>query len=281
MRKFALITNAYKDEGLKLTKELKAYIEERQGEVLLLSEKVGDPDQYDEIDFSVLKEAVDCILVLGGDGTLIRLAARVHSYHVPVIGVNLGSLGYLCELEAEQVFRAIDKLLNDDYILEERIMMEGFKENEPKVYGMNDIVIHRAADLSILRMQVYINGEYLATYDADGIIISTPTGSTGYNLSAGGPIVNPKAKLLLMTPINAHSLNARSIVFDSGDCIEVELGTRRYQKDEIAYVSCDGDHVAKLSVGERYQIVSSENKISFCRINKKSFLEILRKKMSN
>ena len=111
--------------------------------------------------------------------------------------------------------------------------------------------------------------------------MSTPTGSTGYNLSAGGPIVNPKAQMLVMTPINSHSLNARSIVFSSNDLIEIEMGTRRYLMDEEAYVSCDGDRVETLRVGERYAVSRSLNVIPFARLKRKSFLEILRKKMGS
>lgn len=281
MRNFALITNAYKDEKLLFTRKIVEYIREKGGNAIALSEGLENPEDYDKMDFSVLPESTECIMVLGGDGTLIRSATKVHEFGIPIIGVNLGTLGYLCELESDNVFAAIDHLMADEYYIEERIMMEGCKAGGHVVSGLNDIVIHRAGNLSILSMNVYVNGEFLATYDADGIIVSTPTGSTGYNLSAGGPIVNPKAEMLVMTPINAHSLNARSIVFSSRDLIEIEMGTRRYLHDEKAFVSCDGDRVATLHVGERYVISRSPNVIQFCRINRKSFLEILRKKMGN
>ena len=124
-----------------------------------------------------------------------------------------------------------------------------------------------------------VNGEFLNTYHADGIIVATPTGSTGYNMSAGGPIVDPKGKLLLLTPNNAHNLNSKSIVLSADDVIEIEMGSRRRQKDEVAYVSFDGDIVAELEVGDRFVIRSSDNFTRICKINKRSFLEILRKKM--
>ncbi len=281
MKKFAIITNAYKDKKLVLTHKIVDYITKKGGYAVALSEGHEGMDEYADINFSKMPADTECIMVLGGDGTLIRSAAKVMEYHIPLLGINIGNLGYLCELEANDVFDAIDHLMEEEYFIEDRIMIEGGKNPREIVYGLNDIVIHRVGDLSVLRMNVYVNGEFLATYDADGIIVSTPTGSTGYNLSAGGPIVNPKAQMLVMTPINSHSLNARSIVFSSNDLIEIEMGTRRYLMDEEAYVSCDGDRVETLRVGERYAVSRSLNVISIARLKRKSFLEILRKKMGS
>ena len=281
MKKFAIITNAYKDKNLVLTHKIMDYIVEKGGSAVALSEGYEGVNEYEYMDFSNMPEDTECIMVLGGDGTLIRSATKVMNYQIPLIGINIGTLGYLCELEANDVFEAIDRLMANEYFIEERIMIEGGKNPREITYGLNDIVIHRAGDLSVLRINVYVNGEFLATYDADGVIVSTPTGSTGYNLSAGGPIVNPKAQMLVMTPINAHSLNARSIVFSSNDLIEIEMGTRRYLMDEEAYVSCDGDRVETLRVGERYAVSRSLNVIPFARLKRKSFLEILRKKMGS
>lgn len=279
MKKFAIITNAYKDKELKMTHEIVDYVSQKGGSAVALSEGFEGVGDYERIDFSRMPEDTEGIIVLGGDGTLIRTATKVMEYHIPLIGVNMGTLGYLCELEANDVFYAIDQLMEDKYFIEERIMLEGAKRPDEITFGLNDIVIHRIGDLSILKLNVYVNGEYLATYDADGVIVSTPTGSTGYNLSAGGPIINPVAEMLVMTPINAHSLNSRSIVFSSNDLIEIEMGTRRYLMDEEAFVSCDGDRVETLRVGERYAVSRSLNVIAIARLKRKSFLEILRKKM--
>ncbi|MBQ6843823.1 MAG: NAD(+)/NADH kinase [Agathobacter sp.] len=281
MKKFAIITNAYKDKKLVLTHKIVDYITQKGGSAVALSEGHEGMYEYADINFDKMPKDTECIMVLGGDGTLIRSAAKVMEYNIPLVGINIGNLGYLCELDANDVFDAIDRLMAEEYFIEERIMIEGGKNPREIVYGLNDIVIHRVGDLAVLRMNVYVNGEFLATYDADGIIVSTPTGSTGYNLSAGGPIVNPKAQMLVMTPINSHSLNARSIVFSSNDLIEIEMGTRRYLMDEEAYVSCDGDRVETLRVGERYAVSRSLNTISIARLKRKSFLEILRKKMGS
>lgn len=279
MRKFILITNAYKDQELQLSKKIVSYIEERGGCAgICISNLEGVVEK--DFDLCEIPQDTECILVLGGDGTLIRTATKVQSLQIPLIGVNLGTLGYLCELEEANVFAAIDALMADRYIMEERIMLTGQRLGGEETHlALNDAVIHWAGDLSMLQLMVYVNGEFLTTYHADGIIIATPTGSTGYNMSAGGPIVDPKGRMLLLTPINAHDLNSKSIVLGAEDIIEIEMGSRRYQNDEQACVSFDGDTAIHMSVGDRVRIAQASNRIRICKISNQSFLEILRKKM--
>ena len=203
---------------------------------------------------------------------------------LPLIGVNLGTLGYLCELEEKDVFAAVDKLMKDDYMVEERMMLGGYgiKGGEilPADIALNDVVIHRTGALSVVNLIVYVNGEYLNTFRADGIIISTPTGSTGYNMSAGGPIVDPKAQMMLITPINDHNLSSKSIVISADEEVTVELGKRRSQKDEMVEVSFDGDSKVRLEVGDRFVVRRAEDTAKICKLSSESFLEILRRKMS-
>ena len=222
-------------------------------------------------------------MVLGGDGTLIRAASRLVDSRIPLIGVNLGTVGYLCELEESNVFDAVDRLMADDCMVEERMMLTGagILGGVREEYGvaLNDIVIHRTGELSVVSLIVYVNGEYLHTFRADGIIVSTPTGSTGYNMSAGGPIVDPKAQMILITPINAHNLNSRSIVIGAEDEVIVEIGRRRSQKDETLEVSFDGDTAARLVVGDKFSIRKASDTTRILKLSNKSFLEILSKKM--
>lgn len=279
MRKFMLITNRYKDRDLVLSNEIVSYIQKKGGTAAICVSNVEDENAKD-FTLSEIPEDTECILVLGGDGTLIRAATKVEMLHIPLIGVNLGTLGYLCELEESTVFHAIDCLMQDEYIMEERIVLTGEKIGGSGPHmALNDVVIHWSGDLSMLLLMVYVNGEYLTTYHADGVIVATPTGSTGYNLSTGGPIVDPKARVLLLTPINAHDLNSPSIVFGAEDVVEIEMGSRRFQKDEKACISFDGDTPEHLAVGDRVRIAQAASTIRICKISNQSFLEILRKKM--
>jgi NAD+ kinase len=272
MRKFMLVTNVFKDKELALSRQIVAYIEAHGGSAFVFES--NDETQSRDYPLPALPDDIECILVLGGDGTLIRAATRIESLQVPLIGVNLGTLGYLCELEESTVFSAIDALMADDYTVEERIMLKGCKEgqeSETCCLSLNDVIIHWEGRLSMLQFQVFVNGEYLTTYHADGIVVATPTGSTGYSMSAGGPIVDPKAR----------DLNSQSIVIGADDVVEIEMGSRRYQKDERAGVSFDGDTVFHLTAGERVRIAQAADVIRICRISNQSFLETLRKKMKN
>lgn len=276
---FVLITNEYKDGNLILTRKIISYITGKGGTAVSLLSNVERIAGKDFI-LSDIPRDTECILVLGGDGTLIRAATKTESLQIPLIGINLGTLGYLCELEETTVFTAIDRLMKGEYMMEERMMLSGHHNHGGNSRtALNDIVIHQMGNLTILNLHVRVNGELLNTYHADGVIIATPTGSTGYNMSAGGPIVDPKARMILLTPINAHNLNSKSIVLSAEDTIEIELGSRRFQKDEQAFISFDGDHAEQLSVGGRFEISAAKDTVRICKLNNKSFLENLRKKM--
>jgi NAD+ kinase len=276
-----LITNEHKDQGLSFSRQIVSYIKARGGEAGICISG-NDGKEGSNFELSEIPEDTECILVLGGDGTLIRAATRVESLHIPLIGVNLGTLGYLCELEESTALSGIDSLMADEYIVEDRVVLKGQKVGSDEVHlALNDVIIHWEEKLSMVQLMVRVNGEYLVTYRADGIIVATPTGSTGYSMSAGGPIVDPKAHILLMTPINAHDLNSQSIVLGAEAVIEIEMGSRRYQMDESAGVSFDGDTTFHLEVGDRVRIEQSPDIIRICRISNQSFLENLRKKMKN
>ncbi|MGN0140975.1 MAG: NAD(+)/NADH kinase [Roseburia sp.] len=282
MKHFLIIANSFKDTGLELTRKIKAYIEEKGGSCIYFTSN-GEDRKHAAPEPEQIPAETEGVIVLGGDGTLIRAAAKLVERELPLIGVNLGTLGYLCELEEQNVFSAIDQLMAGNYMLEDRMMLRGYgiqegKEGMPAL-ALNDVVIHRTGVLSVVNLIVYVNGAYLNTFHADGIILSTPTGSTGYNMSAGGPIVDPKAQMMLITPINAHNLNSKSIVIGAEDEVMVEIGKRRYQKDETVEVSFDGDNAVKLKVGDRFLIRKAEATTRICKISRESFLEILRKKM--
>lgn len=280
MKKFVIVTNLHKDPELKISNQIAEYIKVKGGEAINLSSFSPEVKRFEELDYKKIPEDTECIIVLGGDGTMIRVVRKTRLLDLPVIGINLGTLGYLCELDRENMYQAIDKIMDDQQMIENRLMIKCYPKGSDKGRtALNDIVVHTAGVLAILRLNVYVNGQFLATYDGDGVIISTPTGSTGYNLSAGGPIVEPGANILALTPINAHNLNSKGIILRADDIIEVELVPRRSNKEDIAHVSCDGDLFATIKAGERFVIERAVHTIKICKVNKQSFLETMRKKM--
>lgn len=280
MKKFVIVANPYKDPELKVSNEIAEYIRNKGGTAYSLLDRPDPSISFEELDYGKITDDTDCIIVLGGDGTLIRVVRKTRKSNIPLIGVNLGTLGYLCELDRDNMYQAIYQLMKGNYTLEERMMIKGHRKGEEKGRtALNDIVVHPTGVLAVLRLNVYVNGEFLVTYDGDGVIISTPTGSTGYNLSAGGPIIEPGADILALTPINAHNLNSKGIILRSEDVIEVELVSRRGSEADSAYVSCDGDRLTKLSVGDRFVIERAVHTINICKVNKQSFLETMRRKM--
>lgn len=284
MKHFFIITNSYKDKNLMLTKSMKDYIETKGGCCGFYVSR-GEENDSDCIQPEVLPEELDLIFVIGGDGTLIRAARDTAQKNVPLIGVNLGTLGYLCELEETTVFDAIDQIMDDQFVLEARMRLSGHPLRAGKELAsqtaLNDIVIHRSGALQLVSLVLYVNGQYLHTFDGDGVIVSTPTGSTGYNLSAGGPIVDPKARMILITPINSHTLNSKSIVIGAEDEVMVEIGSRRREGDEQVVVSIDGDFNTYLDVGDKIAIHQAKKDCRILKLGKLSFLEILRKKMQS
>lgn len=282
MKHFFIIANSYKDKDLMLTKSMQDYIETKGGRCGYVVSR-GEENDSDCLDLERLPKDLDLIFVIGGDGTLIRAARDTAKINVPLIGVNFGTLGYLCELEEATVFAAIDQIMDDKFMLEARMRLCGYafsgEKRQHVQTALNDIVIHRSGALQLVSLVLYVNGQYLNTFEGDGVILCTPTGSTGYNLSAGGPIVDPKARMILITPINSHTLNSKSIVIGAEDEVVVEIGARRREGDEQVVVSIDGDYYASLDVGDRMVIRQAQEDCRILKLGKLSFLEILRKKM--
>ncbi len=267
MKKFYVITNITKDKAHEVAIQIKSYIESHGGYCWL------------ETDESQIPEETECILVLGGDGTLIRAAREFHAKGIPFLGINVGTLGYLTETELGNLEDCLERLLAGNTHEETRMMLRGIVNNTLEGVALNDIVLTRSGSLRIIQFHIYVNGELLNTYHADGVIISTPTGSTAYNLSAGGPIVEPTAKMIVVTPICSHALNSSSIVLSSEDEIILEMGEGRDGGIEKAAVSFDGEHNMEISTGDRVVICRAKNTTKLLKLSKVSFLETLRKKM--
>ena len=282
MKHFYLIANEVKDPKGQYTARITAYLEAHGGKVIC----TGNADRVG-IDAAVNArmgtEGTECVLVLGGDGTLLRAARNMIDRDIPLLGINLGTLGYLAEVEIGAIEPALDKLLSDDFTREERMMLAGQvnRQNDvEKNFALNDIVISRCGSLQILTFQIYVNGQFLNSFSADGMIVSTPTGSTGYNLSAGGPIVEPAANLLLLTPICPHTLNTRSIVLAPEDEIRIEIPHGKDGKLQAVEANFDGSHKISLETGDSIMIRKASKTTGILKLNMESFLTVLNKKMS-
>lgn len=274
MDSFYIITNRLKDKDLKITNEIRAYIESR-GKQCVLCKK----DEEGHIIPGTVPDNVECALVLGGDGTLIRAVRDLGRRNLPLLGINLGTVGYLTDVELKDFRHALDRLFQSSPDVEERMMISGvFRENDRDL-ALNDIVLAREGKIRIVQFNIYVNGTLLNTYLADGVIISTPTGSTGYNLSAGGPIVEPTARLMVITPICSHALNTSSIVLSEEDIIEVEICQGRYGKQEQVSVCFDGAEQTTLVTGDRVRIQKAEETARLIKLNRESFLKTMREKM--
>ena len=274
MKRFFLITNEAKDPQGVFTKKIADVIEKRGGEAVCVANEKQALEAQGEA-------GVDCALVLGGDGTLLRAARNITDSRIPLLGINLGTLGYLAEVESACAEEAIEKLLADEFVREERMMLTGRMAGAlEEQYALNDIVISRCGSLQILNVRIYVNDRFLNDYCADGVIVATPTGSTGYNLSAGGPIVEPSARLLLLTPICPHTLNTRSIVFSPEDEITVEIPKGKDGHEQVVEANFDGSHKVIMRTGDSIMIRKALKTTGILKLNTESFLAVLHKKMS-
>ena len=265
--------------------EVIAYLEKHGARchVQKITEKMEGPYHY--TDPEGIPQDTQCIIVLGGDGTLLQAARDVVHLDIPLLGINLGTLGFLAEVDKNSVYPALDRLLSDDYELEDRMMLEGKIYRGEELIGkdiaLNDIVIGREGHLRVIRFKNYVNDAYMNSYNADGIIISTPTGSTGYSLSAGGPVVSPSASMMIMTPIAPHTMNTRSIILSGEEAVTVEIGEGRHNTIEKAVASFDGDTQISMVTGDRIVIRKATVRTKILKLNHLSFVEVLRQKMSN
>lgn len=285
MDTFYIITNYQKDPEMTVAHEIREYLTSKGKTCYIQQKEVEDPQgRYRYTDAQHVSDEVECVLVLGGDGTLLQAARDLVDRSIPLLGINMGTLGYLAEIDRKNIFPALDKLIGGEYTVEHRMMLTGTAFHQSRRMladiALNDIVISRNGRLRVVDFNVYVDGAFLSSYTADGIIISTPTGSTGYNLSVGGPIVAPEASLILLTAIAPHTLNSRPIVLPDFVEITIEIGTNHGTDIDGAEATFDGDTSVKLSSGDRIVITRSMREALMIKTKNTSFLEILREKMS-
>lgn len=286
MNNFMIITNKEKDPDFLITKKIVTYIE-NAGKSVVLSSVSSVPEGTEPLR---IPENTDCAIVLGGDGTIIKTANDLMTHNIPILGVNLGTLGFLAEIEVSHVPEALDRLFQDDYRIENRLRIEGNihfasgiqrKQEGFTDYVLNDVVIARKGFSRIISLGIYVNDELVDNFRGDGVIISTPTGSTAYNLSAGGPIIIPQANVMVITPICPHSLSPRSIVVSAEDTIKVVVGKSKKTQEAEASVTFDGNKAIDLGTNDTIVMKKAQYDTKLIKLSNTGIYEILRSKLGN
>ena len=262
MHKFFLVTNKSKEGTEELAEKIKARIEEKGG-IVLQDKPVED---------------TECILVLGGDGTFLRAAREYAAYDLPMMGINTGSLGFLTQASGENALEAVDHLIADEFILTKRTELLCSYDGLEKITALNDVVISRGGYSHLVGIMIFVNDNLFSVYEGDGVIISTATGSTGYNLSTGGPIMAPGVNALLITPICPHALGVRSFVISGDDKVKIKIRGNRHRESSPAYVTVDGEDYTTLDPDEEIEISKAVSKCKMITLKSTSFIETLKNK---
>lgn len=284
IERFFIVTNEYKDPNLKYTEQVRSFLQRNGRKAVYIPESSRRERLGGD-----LNSDTDALLVLGGDGTVLRASRQIVDSGVPILGINLGTMGYLTEVDLAGWNESLGQLLGGNYTVEERMMLMGRVTEHGNVtlydsemsYALNDVVISRSGVLQVLGYNVYVDGQLLNSFSADGVILASPTGSTAYSMSAGGPIVEPTAKLIVMTPICPHQLNTRSIILSAQDTVTIEITSSHRGGNVEAYASFDGECKAKLHEGDKIVIGKADKTTNLIKLSKRSFLETVHRKMSN
>lgn len=285
MNNFLIVVNRQKDQTQEVTKQVKDYLHSRGKLCHVAAPLVTDDPVLNRFtDMKRLRKDVDydCIIVIGGDGTFLNAVSDFGKMHVPMVGVNLGTLGFLAAIDIDRLAEGLDALIEGRFTIENRLLLKGsvYKKGEKigEKDAFNDIVVSRAGFSRLVELKILVNDNLLDVYAADGVIVSTPTGSTGYNLSAGGPVIFPESQMMVITPISPFALSARSVVVPADSKIRIEVGYRKKSQREEAMATFDGNHAWDLESSDVVEIVRDETKVPIVMIQHRKFTDILREK---
>ncbi len=280
MKKFGLVVNLNKKGVQRLVTQITNCLEEKGCEVMIKDDtariiglpRLGVPQEQ-------LFAQAQCVIVFGGDGTMLWTARKVAKAGTPLIGINMGHLGFLTEIDVPEALDDLEKILAGHYFVEERMMLEAAVYRDGAIVehsiGLNDVVISKGAIARLIHLEAYVNESSVNKYHADGLIIASPTGSTAYSLSAGGPLVAPDHDLILLTPICPHSLWARPVVTAPESIIRVVL----LSDGGAVTLTLDGQYVFSLRQFDEIVVGRASWKAKFLRVTGRNFFEILRKKL--
>jgi NAD+ kinase len=285
MKRIGIIAKKNKPEAVAIanklmawlrSKKIEIYVEEEIGQLLL---PAPSEPSLKTIKRETIPIDVEMIIVLGGDGTLLSVARQVWNKNIPILGVNLGGLGFLTEITMDELYRVLERVIQDDFEINEREVLNAAVirrgERIAEFTVLNDAVINKGALARIIDLETTVNGEYLSTFRSDGLIISTPTGSTAYNLSAGGPIVYPSLHTIIITPICPHTLTIRPIIIPD----DVKIRALLKSRSEEVLLTLDGQQGFTLEFEDVVEVGKAEGHILLIKSPYRHYFELLREKL--
>lgn len=280
METLGLVLNPTKTEAPQVARELIEWLGRRRVRVLMPTAHARLARvPFLGVEDEELSRQADCFIALGGDGTLLAAARLALAGDKPLFGVNLGQLGFLTEIELPDLYRGLDRLLSGDYRLEPRMALRGQLRRGDEVRGefwaLNDIVVSRGAFSRLIELRTYVEEDFVAAYPADGLIISTPTGSTAYSLAAGGPIVVPSLEVMILTPICPHTFYARPLVIGADREVKVIV---EYEMAD-AMLTADGQRGYELCPGDEVRVSKAPTYLQLVKFGGRSFFEVMRQKL--
>jgi NAD+ kinase len=278
MKRIGIIAKGNKPEAVQVVKELVHWLKDRKVECIV-DTTIAKGVSHPALDKQEMPGAVEMVVVLGGDGTLLAAARALQKKPIPILGVNLGGLGFLTEITLAELYPMLEAILRGEYKTDERMLLEARVWRKEKVVDtfsvLNDVVINKGALARIIELETSVDQEYLTTFRADGLIISTPAGSTGYSLSAGGPIVYPSLRSIIITPICPHTMTNRPLIVPEEAVITVTLCSA----DQEVFLTLDGQVGFKMELRDRVEVKKAEGFVRLIKSPSRGYFEVLRQKL--
>jgi len=279
MKTIGILTKPKFPDVKNILTDLVAWLRERKKEVVFDAKTaalIGESASYQKTQIATRS---DMVLVLGGDGTMLSAARLLEERAVPILGVNMGGLGFLTEITLDQLYPALEKVFAQEFMVEERLMLRAdihrHGEHVAKATVLNDVVVSKGTLARMIEIQILIDGQFVTRLRGDGLIVSTPTGSTAYSLSAGGPIIHPTVQALILTPICPHTLTHRPLLVPRGVALEVTLTSQV----EGAMATFDGQVGVALVQGDTVAVAVSEHRTQLIRLPDRTYYDLLRRKL--
>lgn len=277
--RIGIIGKTNTDKAYEIAKDLSEWFNARGVEVIFEQEIGKKIRRRKSVPAAEIPELVDIILVFGGDGTFLGVARLACEHGTPILGINLGGLGFLTEITVDEIYPMMERILSGDYEIEDRQMLRTTvrrgKTGARHYEVLNDVVINKEAVARIIDLEIYIEGSHVTTYKADGIILSTPTGSTAYSLSAGGPIVHPALPVTIITPICPHTLTNRPLVVSNEMKVEIKITTQ----EPDTYLTLDGQIGIRLKTGDVIEVRKSDTVVKLIKSPFRDYFTILKTKL--